>query len=65
MLTKTGLSDTAEPSSLPGNFDSEDSLPTDTDHCFEVWSVDRSKLGGQGLGQQIQLALGMFRAKRI
>jgi len=65
MLTKTGLSDTAEPSSLPENFDPEDSLPTITYHCFEVWSVDRSKLGDKGLGQQIQLALGMFRAKRI
>jgi hypothetical protein len=60
MLTKTGLSDTAEPSSLPENFDPEDSLPTITYHCFEVWSVDRSKLGDKGSDSKYSLLLECF-----
>jgi len=43
--------------SLPENFDPEDSLPTITDHCFEVWPVDRSKLGDKDSHSKIQLAL--------
>jgi len=56
MLMKTGLSATAEPSSLPESFDPEDSLPAITDHCFEVWPVGRSKRGN-GSHSKIQLAL--------
>ena len=67
MLMKTGLSDTAEPSSLRENFDPEDSLPTITDHCFEVWSVDRSKLGEKGSDSKYSLLLpaALFRNSGI
>jgi hypothetical protein len=56
MLTKTGLSATAEPSSLPQSFDPEDAFRRLLITVFEVWPVGRSKRDN-GSHSKIQLAL--------